>query len=77
MEYRNNENSKSRTQTLSSRSGRHVPWEPESSQNHHSDFFKKDSWNIRLEKQEVQVGFLFFKKKLQKSQITKYLLNQL
>ena len=41
-------------------------------------FFKKDSWNVRLEKQEIQVSFLFSKKKkLQKSQITQYLLNQL
>lgn len=82
MEYRNNEGfvktAKSRTQTLSSRSGQHVSWEPERSQNHHNDLKKKkDSRNIRLEKQETQVRFLLKKKKLQKSQITQYLLNQL
>ena len=34
-------------------------------------FFKKDSWNVRLEKQEIQVSFLFSKKK-ETSKITNY-----
>lgn len=46
------------------------PGKSESSQNHHSVFFKRDPWNISLEKQEIQVRFLL-KKTKQKSKTSK------
>lgn len=83
MEYRNNEGfvktAKSRTQTLSSRSGQHVSWEPERSQNHHNDLKKKKRLTEYKIRKTGNTSSLFVKKKkkLQKSQITQYLLNQL